>query len=423
MKKALWAIFVILIVCLVLVYWSTHTTLKKFDTCSLLNGKAMDSVDFKEHDSVLLIPNDLYKSNAVKNLIQGEQYRKAWSTPVKFPILFLDTLYGGVKILETGGGKQTHSLDIQDKNGIIYSMRSINKNPKPLIPDALKVLGLENIVVDGISSQHPYGALLAAKLADAIQVLHTNPNAYFLPKQPILGDYNSKYGNRLFLLEYETEGKTNWTSYSNVLEIMDTDDLQELKAKHGDRVCINKAEFIKVRLFDMVIGDWDRHGKQWGWIIEQKDSNYVAHPLAGDRDNAFFNIDGLIPLLASSKYITPELRPFEKDIEFFTGLVYNIDRYFLINTEASLFVAQAKQIQKQLTDEKIDAAFRVWPTSISKLHQEEISEKIKSRRDNLIVYAQNFKRIIDELGMLDEPVVGSEDINLPEHLAKCFECD
>ncbi|MFS4481466.1 hypothetical protein ACKGJY_00485 [Hyunsoonleella sp. 2307UL5-6] len=422
MKKLILSISIVLILCINLVYWSTHTTSKTFDTCSLLDGRSMDTIDFRNHDSVLLIPNDLYKSDIVKNLIQGEQYRAAWATPVKFPILFLDTLKGGVNVIEEGGGKQTHSLDVKDENGILYSLRSINKNPKPLIPDVLKILGLENIVVDGISSQHPYGALLAAKLADAVNIYHTNPKAYFLPKQSTLGNYNQKYGNRLFLLEYETEGEINWTLYKNVLELLDTDDLQEFKVKHKDKISIDKAEYIKVRLFDMVIGDWDRHAKQWGWAIEAIDNMYLAHPIAGDRDNAFFDIEGIIPMIASYKHITPKLRPFASDIDFFTGLVYDIDRYFLIGTDIHLFIEQAIEIQRHLTNIKIDEAFMVWPRPISKLHRKEISDKIKSRRDNLIEYAKTFKKTIDKLGVLDVSIKGFEDLNLPEELIKCFDC-
>lgn len=423
MKRILLVVFIILTLCIGLIYWSTSSTEEVFDTCSLVDGSDINAIDFHKHDSVLLIPNSMYEGDDIKNIIQGQQYRKAWSTPVKYPILFLDTLYGGVKVIDEGGGKQTHSLDLLDKQGIVYSLRSINKDPKVLIPEAAKLLNLENIVVDGISAQHPYGAVLAAKLADAASILHTKPQAFFVPKQKSLGNYNEKYGNRLFLLEYETEGKTNWTSFENVLEIMDTDDLQKLKQKHGNKVSINKEAFIKTRLFDIIIGDWDRHGKQWGWIIIQQNENFLAHPLAGDRDNAFFNIDGLLPLLISNRYITPKLRPFESDIDFFPGLVYPIDRYFLLNTEEALFVDQAQNLQKQISDSVIDNAFKVWPNAIAELDKKAIAAKIKSRRDHLVEYAETFKKVIDDLGILNEPIVGSEDEDFPERLKNCFDCD
>lgn len=59
----------------------------------------------------------------------------------------------------------------------------MNKDPEPLIPEVAKNLGLENIITDGISGQHPFGAILAAALADKAGVLHTHPVMYFVPKQ------------------------------------------------------------------------------------------------------------------------------------------------------------------------------------------------------------------------------------------------
>lgn len=422
MKKITWFVLIVFAVIISLLYWSTNSTNRAFATCSLVNGEDMSNINFRDYDSVLLIPNNLYKADNIKKLVQGQQYRNAWRTPVKFPILYLDTLYGGTTVVEAGGGKQTHSLEIIDKNGITYSLRSINKDPKALIPDIAKFLNLENIIIDGISSQHPYGALLAAKLADIAGIQHTHPKAVFLPKQKALGNYNAKFGNRIFLLEYETKGNVNWTTYNNVIEIMDTDNLQKFKLIQGDKLKINKEAYIKTRLFDLLIGDWDRHGKQWGWIVESKNSNYIAHPLAGDRDNAFFSVDGLVPLLISNKYVVPEVRPFEEEIKYMPGLVYGIDRYFLLHTNKALFIKQAEELKHTFTDTLIENAFKVWPKRIRANDKAIITSKLNSRLSNLTEYALKFKATIDELGVLKNPLKGSEDKNFPTWLLTCFEC-
>ena len=355
--------------------------------------------------------------------MQGEQYRKAWSTPVKVPVMYLDTLFGGVTIEKEGGGKQTHSLKLKTKNDIELTLRSVNKDPEALIPEFAKTLGLENIVVDGISAQHPYAAILVAKLAEHAKVHHTKPKLVFVPKQKTLDNYNDKYGNRLFLLEYETESKTNWTNENNVVEILDTDDLQELKLEQKEKFTVDKKALIRVRLFDLLIGDWDRHTKQWGWIVKQENQMLKAIPIAGDRDNAFFSVDGVLPTILSDKNVVPELRPFTSEIDFMPGLVYPFDQYFLINTSEELFVEQAKQLQQLLTDEVLDQSLSVWPKQIAEIDGEEIISKIKSRRDHLIEYAKQFKVEIDKKGLVNQPLKGSEDINLPEKLLQCFECN
>ena len=423
MKKILAAIAVLFILFIGLVYWSVSSTDKEFKTCEIQNYEDLVTVNFREYDSVLVAPSSLYDGNLLKEFMQGKNYREAWSTPVKIPIVFLDTLKGGVKIVKEGGGKQTHSLKLKGKDGIMFTLRSVTKDPKKLIPEIAEDLGLENIIVDGISGQHPYGAILAAKLSEIAGVLHTHPRMYFVPKQDALGQYNEKYGNRLYLLEYETESKKNWTAYENVDEIVETKDLQELKQEKGDDLSIDWPALIKARLFDLLIGDWDRHAEQWGWVLIKEEQRTRAIPLAGDRDNAFFNLSGIIPSIITNKNIEPLVRPFEKEIDYMPGLVYPFDRYFLLDTPEELYIEQAKQLQASLSDKTIDEAFQVWPEQISKLDQAEISEKIKSRRDHLVEYAGAFHSIIQEQGALEEALKGSEDLDLKNSsLLKCFEC-
>ena len=423
MKRILYFFIILLIIALGLLYWSTSSTDQVFKKSELINIKNINSVDFKTKDSVLVAASDLYQADEVKKLMQGEQYRKAWSTPVKVPVMYLDTLFGGVTIEKEGGGKQTHSLKLKTKNDIELTLRSVNKDPEALIPEFAKTLGLENIVVDGISAQHPYAAILVAKLAEHAKVHHTKPKLVFVPKQKTLDNYNDKYGNRLFLLEYETESKTNWTKENNVIEILDTDDLQELKLEQPEQLTVDKKALIRVRLFDLLIGDWDRHTKQWGWIVKQEKKVLKAIPIAGDRDNAFFSVDGVLPTILSDKNVVPELRPFKSEIDFMPGLVYPFDQYFLINTSEELFVEQAKQLQQLLTDEVLEQSLSVWPKQIAEIDGEEIISKIKSRRDHLIEYAKQFKVEIDKKGLVNQPLKGSEDINLPEKLLQCFECN
>jgi hypothetical protein len=37
----------------------------------------------------------------------------------------------------------------------------------------------------------------------------------------------------------------------------------------------DEDEYIKARLFDMLIGDWDRHYDQWRWAEQKKGSSYL----------------------------------------------------------------------------------------------------------------------------------------------------
>src|SRR5690606_19173371 len=190
MKKILLFIGIVLILFIGLIYISVSGPVKELKTYEIEGIEDLSDVDFKEHDSIQIAASTLYEGNNLKKLMQGENYRKAWSTPIKVPVVFLDTFKGGMKIIKEGGGKQTHSLRLKADNDIVYTLRSINKDPKPLIPEFARALGIENIVIDGVSAQHPYAAVIVAVLAEEINVLHTHPEIVFVPEQSTLDKYN-----------------------------------------------------------------------------------------------------------------------------------------------------------------------------------------------------------------------------------------
>lgn len=422
LRKILIGFILIITAFFVALYWSTQSTDQIYSKSILYNIDDAETVNFKDYDSVELSPTDIYKADELKKLIQGKQYREAWSAKVKVPIVFLDTLKGGMTIIEEGGGNQTHSLEMRGADGITYSLRSVNKDTRPLVPKFLEILKLENIVVDGISAQHPFAAILAAELAEKANVLHTSPQMVFVPKQSRLGEFNEKFGNRLYLLEYETKSKVNYTKHNNIVEIIDTDNLQELKLELKDSLHIDEHALVRSRLFDMIIGDWDRHTKQWAWAVQKSSDGYKAIPVAGDRDNAFFNIEGLVPSILSNKHVVKELRPFKSDIDYMEGLVYPFDNYFLSQTEESVFIEEAENLQNLLKDSELESAFAVWPENIRKLDEKEILSKMKERRNNIKDYAIQFYNIIQKQGLVTAPLKGSEDLELSKEFIGCFEC-
>ena len=423
MRKFIYILLVLVLLFIVLTYISISETKDSFRTCTVLNPKDVAHINFKDFDSVTVAANTLYEASLLKEIMQGEQYRKAWATPVTVPIVYLDTLKGGLTFVETGGGKQTHSLEYEDNKGVRYTFRSLSKDPEKLVPQWGKILGLENIIVDGISAQHPYAALVVAELSEAAQVLHTHPKLVFLPKQSTLGEYNNKYGDRLYFFEYESEGKVDWTGWEQVYEIMDTDDLLELKMEQGQKVALDYGALIRARLFDVLIGDWDRHAKQWGWVIQKKEGRFKATPLPTDRDNAFFEVDGVLPTIIANKFIVEDLQNYGEKVDFLPGLVIPFDAYFLRTVSREQFKTEAKQLQHLLNDQTIENAFRVWPQAIDSLDGQSIRKKLKARRDLLITISENFYGILQDRPMETIVLKGCEDLVLPPQMQQCFDCN
>lgn len=422
MKKIIIIIFLTIATFIGVVYLSVSETDDNFRTCDILGINDIEKINFKDFDSVTVSANTLYEASLLKQAMQGEQYRKAWSAPITVPIAFLDTLKGGLTIIEEGGGMQTHSLELEDSLGIRYTLRSVSKDPEKLIPEIAKDLGVQNIIVDGISAQHPYAALVVAKLSDAAKIIHTNPKLVFVPKQEVLGRFNTKFGNRLFLFEYESEGEVNWTKLSDIVEILDTKHLQEFKSENGTQVKIDKAALIRARLFDLIIGDWDRHAKQWGWALQKVTDGFMAIPISADRDNAFFLQDGILPVLIANDITYPEIQGFEEGIDFLPGLVSRFDEYFLQNSSREQFLTEASQLKKLLTDSIINASFKVWPKSIDSIDGSEIRKKIIARRNAIFEHAENFHAVLGERPQNKIALKGSEKEELDDKLKECFDC-
>lgn len=418
MKKFLFSIFIIFLLFIGLTYWSLSIGPSKVVISQIVEPQEV-SKQYTAGEKIRVVASNRYQANSVKRFMQGVNYRQAWETPVPAEVFLLDSF----SIEKEGGGNQTKSLKIIDQDGKLYSLRSINKDPDPLIPDVARTLNLENIVTDGISAQHPYGAILAASLSKYAGVLHTHPRIVFVPKHEALGTYAGEYGNRLFLLEYETEGKINWTSYGNVQQIVETDELQEMKLVLGERLQVDIPQLVRARLFDLLIGDWDRHTKQWGWVLQEQNDKLVAIPLPGDRDNAFFRIDGVIPTILTNHLVQPMVRPFEKDIDHMEGLVYPFDIYFLKGVPKELFIEEAHYLQQQLSDTNLALAMQEWPENLVELNGKEIISKLKHRRDKLQEYALEFREIIEKTEFSETPLKGSEDLDLPVKLQRCFECN
>ena len=131
-----------------------------------------------------------------------------------FPILMLDTAYGGLTPYKEGGGHQSKSLHLKTKEGKEYAMRSVNKSLKVIMPEIFQNTFIADIADDEISMSHPYAALTVPLMADAAKIYHTNPKYVFIPEQPALDTFNKKYANTLYLLEQRPDG--DWSNADNL---------------------------------------------------------------------------------------------------------------------------------------------------------------------------------------------------------------
>src|SRR5690606_24204634 len=130
-------------------------------------------------------------------------------------------------------------------------------------------------------------------------------------------------------------------------------------------------------------------------------------PIPRDRDQAFFVNEGILPRLWSRKWAMPKFQGFDEDIDWAPGLAFNaryFDRSFLTALDQDDWIEAVREIEHGLTDSVIVSAVKLWPPEIYALHGEEIIQRIRSRRDNLMASALELYRFLAR----EVDVVGSD---------------
>lgn len=330
--------------------------------------------------------------------VWGERYRKYYSTDIEVPTVNLDTLYGGLTPTRKGGGHQSKSLRLEDKEGREFVMRALRKNAVQYLQAvAFKeqyIMGqfndtyAEGLLLDIFTGAHPYAPFTIGKLSEAVGVFHTNPILVYVPKQKALGDFNFDFGDELYMIEEraaDDHGDKASFGYSNKL-ISTHDMLRELR-QDEDNIIDEKA-YIRARLFDMLIGDWDRHEDQWRWAKFKENKKTIYRPMPRDRDQAYSVMaDG--NLLNVATKIVPALRLMRsydeelKSPKWFNLEPYPLDVALIEDSGKDIWDAEVRHLMNNLTDDVIEEAFLRFPKEVQGETTERIKQKLKGRRTNL----------------------------------------
>ncbi len=330
--------------------------------------------------------------------IWGERYRDDYGVEVTAPTLVLDTIFGGLTPTRKGGGNQSKSLRLENPEGKEYVMRALRKNPLQFLQatafkdqyltKVYKNTLAENILKDGFTGSHPYAPFVIGPLADAANVYHSNPKLYYIPKQKILGEYNEDFGDELYMIEERVSSNHEEViSFGETSNIISTSDMT-MKILKNQKHRIDEPAFVRARLFDMLIGDWDRHEDQWRWAVFEEENRTIYKPIPRDRDQAFSIMDDGW-LMSAATAIQPTirlLRSYDGTLEkpkWFNDEVFPLDKFLFNRCDKEVWDEQVKFLQKNITSEVIDTAFKDFPKEVDQQKIAGIREKLTSRIRNL----------------------------------------
>ena len=334
-----------------------------------------------------------YKKNSFHQWLWGKHYRKDWYTPVQVKLMNLDTVNGGLKAYQAGGGRQTQSLRLRNEMGKEYVLRSIDKSYTKALAEIYKGTVIEKIMNDQVSMAEPYAAITIAPMAEAAGIFHTNPQIVFIKEQDGLNKFNKDFSNKLYLLEERPD--ENWEEAAhlgNSKNIVGTDKMLE-NVFETNKNRVNQLGFVRARLFDMFIGDWGRQEDQWRWASYEDGEKKMYKAIPRDRDQAFTKLDGVLLSIGMSAGGAGHLETFGHDIKNVAEFNYparNLDRQMTNEVSREQWISIAKDLQLRLTNDIIESSIKKLPPEVFPISGPEMISKLKSRRDHLVEYASDY---------------------------------
>jgi len=346
-------------------------------------------------DSVIVPASYRYaKLNPLKWFFLGDNYRKEWSTPVAMPVFHLATTRGGFVIEKLGGGQQTRKVHLVNlKDSSEWELRSVDKfvTDEALPPGLRKSFmksTVKSIIQDQISAAYPYGLMTINDLSTAVGIPSAPADLYYVPDDPDFGQYRPAFAHTVCFLIPKTIGGQD-------LDTEDTDTIRALLEKDS-RYSVMQRKLLNVRLFDMLIADWDRHKKQWEWAMTDSAGRVYVYAIGEDRDQAYFRSQGALPFFVRT-FGVPHLIGFRHSSDKLVKLnnkAHEFDSYFLNSLTREDWESAIKEFQSRLTDEVIHKAVKRMPAEIYAISGAEVEEKLRSRRDGLLQHGLEYYRFL-----------------------------
>ncbi|UCF41421.1 MAG: hypothetical protein JSW43_03565, partial [Gemmatimonadota bacterium] len=367
-----------------------------------------------------------YAKPGIYRFYFGKQYRDLWTTPIRVRLLDLETFAGGLTPTTAGGGFQTKSLRFRGADGYEYGFRSVDKDVE-VLPESFEGTFVDDVVQDQTHSAHPGAPSMLAPLMEGAGILHTDPMLVVLPDDPKLGEHRERFAGTLGYIARRPIVEPGLPGFAGAVEIIDGDEIFE-RVERGPADQVDARAFLYERLFDLLIGDWDRHRGQWGWARFADDPVTHWYPIPEDRDQALVRFDGLG--LSLTRYYMPQFVEFGDDYPNIEGLTWNgreLDRRFLVGLEKPTWDSVTAELKFRLTDSVIDHAVRALPPEYYTLDGERLSRALKARRDKLHQAADRFYRLLAgevdlhgtnqaETVLLDRHEDGSVDVTITSTL-------
>jgi hypothetical protein len=330
-----------------------------------------------------------YGAGSVRRWLWGNGYRDLYTTRVTLPVLNLRTFASGLTPIARVGAGETGALALKGNDGHDYTFRPVVKESKELVPVDLHETLTRRLLIDQMPAAHPAGPVVAAGLLEAAGVLHNTPRLVVMPDDPLLGEFRPAFADVVGQIE-------EWSGSSGFAGSTETIDGAEMwrRLRKGPEVRPDAAAYLRARLVDQLMGDWDRHRGQWRWA--RLPGEALWQPIPEDRDQAFSRFEGVFNAFMRPRL--PLLVKFGSEYSSLDGLTYDgwdVDKRILAGLAWPEWESVARELQAALTDASIEAAAQRLPSEYVALDGNRLTSALEARRDGLVQQARRFYTYIN----------------------------
>jgi len=337
--------------------------------CAALLALAPATARAQEAGDTLVAAGAGYQRGGLGRWLYGSRYRSLWATPVAAPA------FGGeLGLADSAAGAS--ALWTWTPDGTLWEYRPLERDLVSVAPPSLRQNLLAGTIQGLNPVRHPGAAPVVEALADAAGV--KTPPALLVRLVDSAAD---PAGGRLgYLIQAGLGGRTT-------VEVLDS-----LRAGGGRD--FDARAFLRGRLFDTYIGQWDIAPDAWRWRKDSSSGHWTLEPR--HREYAFARFDGFLLRIAGA-YVAG-FANFGPTYQAGLGLTpYQevLDRQLLVLLDRSVWDSTAASLQADLTDSIIDAAVGRMPAAYLDAGAAPLAAALKARRDRLPDAARSLYRLVN----------------------------
>jgi hypothetical protein len=341
-----------------------------------LNAQKMDS------SFILTSAGKHFQAGPAFRLFFGTHWRETWSQQVSVPRLYLSDSLTVEATKEIG---HVISLILRHSNGTRYLVRPVTRDVRYMLPEELRETVAREIIDDQISVANPYATLITDRLERTLGLREKSLQFIGLSPEDLPDSLRATFAEIPASVEvFDENGTISSDSLFRRLESFPEESVDELA-------------YLKHRLFDMLVGEWDRSPAEWRWkqIVDGPLRRWIPRPTP--RDRAFSRFDGLLPsLMQLGVQKLSHVSDAYGNIDNLTQTARNLDRTILISHEKQIWDSLTAWMKSSLTDSVIEAAVHSLPHEAYLIDGLELSRTLRDRRNELDKASKELYKLCSE---------------------------